>query len=111
MKIKPHKFDIGDIILQEKIYIDEHTKSIDLHDKLSNLGSSLLMKCLNNLDEYENKSIPQNEQHSTKANKIKPGENQINWKEMDLNHIYKLYRAFDQFFPIYTKWIGKLFLY
>lgn len=105
MRIKPHKFDIGNMLLQEKVKIDENTKSIDLHDELSVLGANLLMKCLHNLDHYLQTSIPQDDQVASKANKVKPEESRINWKEMDLRHVYKLYRAFDGFFPIYTEWL------
>ena len=60
---------------------------------------------MEDLDFYLNRSIKQDEQEVTKAFKIKPNESKINWNEMSLKHVYKLYRAFDEFYPIYTHWI------
>ena len=105
MRIKADKFDIGDVILQEKVTIDEDTKAIDLYNKLSELSADLLIRCLRDLDNCLERSVKQNDDEATKAFKIKPGENRIRWKEMDLRHVYKLYRAFDGFSsPIYTNW-------
>lgn len=105
MSIKPDKFDVGDIVIQERIEIDENTKSIHLYRELSELSAKLLMKCLNDLDYYLARTIAQDHSKATKAFKIKPNENRIIWNEMDLRHVYKLFRAFDGFLSIYTEWI------
>ena len=107
MRIKADNFDVGDTVLQERVRIDEDTKSIDLHNKLARLSASLLMKCLHDLDHYLGNAVKQNEQEATKALRIKPEESRIRWPEMELKHVYKLYRAFDEFFAIYTTWIDK----
>lgn len=107
MRIKADKFDVGDTVLQERVKIDEDTKSIDLHDRLARLSAVLLMKCLHELDNYLRQAVKQNEREVTKAFRIKPGESEVRWQEMELKQVYKLYRAFDGFFPIYTSWIDK----
>ena len=107
MRIKADRFDVGDTVLQERVKIDEDTKSIDLHDRLARLSADLLIKCLHNLDAYLSQAVKQDEREVTKAYRIKPGENEVRWSEMDLKQVYKMYRAFDGFFPIYTSWIDE----
>ena len=107
MRIKADKFDVGDMVLQEQVEIGEDTKSTDLYDRLARLSADLLLKCLHDLDFHLENAVKQNDQNATKALRIKPGENEIRWQKMELKHVYKLYRAFDGFFPIYTSWVDK----
>jgi methionyl-tRNA formyltransferase len=48
------KIDTGNILLQEKVTINEGDNAGNLHDKLMNIGSLLIIKTINNI---ENKSI------------------------------------------------------
>lgn len=107
MRIKADKFDVGNTVLQERVRIGEDTTSIDLHDRLSRLSADLLMKCLHDLDFYLANEVKQDEREVTKAFRIKPEESKVRWSEMNLKHVYKLYRALDGFFPIYTSWVDK----
>lgn len=59
MKIKPNKFDIGDILLQEKVSINENMEMPELHKLLGELGAKSLVKTLADLPNYINHSKPQ----------------------------------------------------
>ena len=61
-------FDEGDILLQRDIPIDEQDNIETLSKKLSNLGSSMLIEVLNNIDNLV--PIKQNDNDATYANKI-----------------------------------------
>lgn len=61
MRIKPHKFDTGDILLQEKVTIDQTMEMPVLYKKLGQLGAECLVKSLKNVDKYVATSRPQPE--------------------------------------------------
>lgn len=63
--------DEGDIISQESIKIDEVDNMGTLHDKLSLLGSDLLLRTLPSIFNNTNKSIKQNSEEATYAYNIK----------------------------------------
>ena len=54
-----HEIDTGDIILQEKIKIDENDNAGTVHDKLMNLGSGLVLKTVHAIENDEVKETPQ----------------------------------------------------
>ena len=51
--------DTGDILLQNKLYIEENETSDELKVRMSELGADLLIKTLKELEEGNLKSIPQ----------------------------------------------------
>ncbi len=65
------KMDEGNIIFQESIKISEKDNVGTLHDKLSILGSELLLKVLPSIFNKTNESIPQNNEEATYAYNIK----------------------------------------
>lgn len=52
MKIKPKKFDIGEMLLQQEIEISNDIKMPELYNKLSILGANILINCLQDLNYY-----------------------------------------------------------
>ncbi|XP_078040858.1 methionyl-tRNA formyltransferase, mitochondrial isoform X3 [Augochlora pura] len=65
MKIKPKKFDIGDIIVQKEININEHETLPQLYTKLSKLGACLLEQVLEDLPKALQSAKPQNKADAT----------------------------------------------
>lgn len=59
MRIRPKKFDIGDIVLQESLPIHPSTKMRELYEKLGVLGAKNLIKVLELLPEYLDQAKPQ----------------------------------------------------
>lgn len=49
MKLKPHKFDIGEIVDQAAIDITDDMKMPELHNRLATLGASVLVNVLKQL--------------------------------------------------------------
>jgi methionyl-tRNA formyltransferase len=62
-----HEIDTGNIILQEKIKIEEEDNAGTIHDKLMNIGASLVLQTVQKIEEDKIVSAPQEEiiQHST----------------------------------------------
>ncbi|XP_017790874.1 PREDICTED: methionyl-tRNA formyltransferase, mitochondrial, partial [Habropoda laboriosa] len=102
MKIKPKKFDIGEIVLQKQIDIDEHETLPELHMKLAKLGANLLGETFENLLELLQSAKPQNETNVTYAPKVTSKSSLINWNEMSATIIYNLYRALLGLYPLTT---------
>lgn len=52
MKIRPKKFDIGEMLLQKEIELSDDIKMPELYNKLSILGANALIHCLQDLNYY-----------------------------------------------------------
>lgn len=61
MKLKPHKFDIGEIVEQAARNITDDMKMPELYDELSTLGANVLIKVLRQLPEKLNNAKEQSE--------------------------------------------------
>ena len=74
------KLDAGPFMLQEKINIEKKDDFISLSNKLSKLGSKLILKSLDIIEAKNQKFKDQNENEATYANKITKEETKVNWK-------------------------------
>lgn len=74
------KLDAGPVMLQEKIKIEKNDNFISLSNKLSKLGSKLILKSLDIIEAKNQKFKDQNEHEATYANKITKEETKVNWK-------------------------------
>ncbi len=71
--------DTGDILLQESIKIFKDNNVGDVHDKLADLGSEIIIKTLNMISQGQIKPIKQSDKHALYAPKIDNNIEQINW--------------------------------
>ena len=69
MKIEP-KLDSGPVMMQSKIRIPEGTNSNILSSIMSKLGSEMIIKSLDLIEERKEEFIPQEEKDATYAKKI-----------------------------------------
>lgn len=75
------KMDSGDIIYQEKIKIEDDDNAGTLFDKLSILGSNMIIKVLPDIINNTNKRIKQNEEEVTYAYNITREEEKIDFNK------------------------------
>jgi methionyl-tRNA formyltransferase len=88
-----HQIDTGDIILQEKIAVDDADTAGTLHDKLSILGADLLVKTLIALQEGNYPRTAQDfSQQIHKAPKLTKAGCRIDWS-MELTQLYNFIRG------------------
>jgi methionyl-tRNA formyltransferase len=73
--------DTGDIILQEKIKVEEEDNTATLIKKLFSLGSNLLLKAIGQIERGQAKYTPQNEAEATQAPAIKKESGEIDWRK------------------------------
>ena len=78
MKIT-QKLDAGPFMLQKKIYINEDDDYMSLSNKLSTLGSDLILKSLDLIEKGNFKFIEQDNSKATYAKKIEKKESKIEW--------------------------------
>jgi methionyl-tRNA formyltransferase len=96
-----HKIDTGDIIAQEKTPIGENETAGELHDKLMGIGSSLVLKTVQDIENENINSQAQNENQELKeAFKIFKPFCKIDWSK-PMNKIHNHVRGLS---PYPTAW-------
>lgn len=53
MRIRPKKFDVGEILATQKVVIPEDVMMPELHDQLSSIGAELLVDCISDLNRFK----------------------------------------------------------
>lgn len=107
-----HEIDTGDILLQEKISIDENETAGELHDKLKELGSKVLVETVRGLADGTLKETPQSEIQNSKfpskhAPKIFTETCKIDWSK-SVEEIHNLIRGLSPFPGAFTYLHDKL---
>lgn len=100
--------DDGDIISKKEVEITDTDTASILHDKLSILGSELLIETLPSIIEGTNERIPQNEREVTFAPIIKPIDEKIDFSKTT-KEVYNKIRGLNSFPGAYFMLDGKRF--
>ncbi len=100
--------DDGDIISKKEVEITDTDTASTLHDKLSKLGSELLIETLPSIIEGTNERIPQNEREVTFAPIIKPVDEKIDFSKTS-REVYNQIRGLNSFPGAYFMLEGKRF--
>lgn len=100
------RLDEGDIISQEEIEITDIDTAATLHDKLSKLGSELLLKTLPSILDGTAPSIPQDDSESTYAYNISPNDEKIDFSKLK-RQIYNQVRGLNSWPGAYFMLDGK----
>lgn len=100
--------DDGDIISQKEVEITEIDTASTLHDKLSKVGSELLIETLPSIIDGTNERIPQEESKVTYAPIIKPNDEKIDFSKTS-REVYNQIRGLNSFPGAYFMLDGKRF--
>jgi methionyl-tRNA formyltransferase len=98
------KMDMGNIIDQEEVLIDESMNAGTLHDKLMNVGADLLLKTLDSISNGNFKNIPQQnlvKGEIKEAFKIFKETCKIDWNK-DVTTIHNLIRGLSPYPSAYS---------
>jgi methionyl-tRNA formyltransferase len=98
--------DTGDILIQREVEITEGDSAGTLHDRLSEIGSEVILETLDGLEKGTVKRVKQNESSATYAQKIKKEDCLINWDE-DAKKIVNRIRGLTPAPGAYTSYNGK----
>lgn len=103
MRIPPiAKFDIGDIVQQEKLKIEPSEYAFELSDRLAFLGAKMTQNLLINYDHYLALSRPQGEEGKSYSWKIKPEHGLIKFRSEDSSTIDRKVRAYTGYIDLHT---------
>ncbi len=86
------KVDTGDIILQTGLAIGPDETFGELHDRMAEDGSVLMLKTMDSIESGSVKTWPQNDQDLSSAPKIYPGMGKIDWSK-SYHEIHNLVRG------------------
>lgn len=100
------KLDAGDILTQEKVIIEETDDVGTLHDKLSEVGASLLLTTLPKLFAGELAPIKQDDTKATFAANIRREQEKIDWSKTN-REIYNQIRGLRPWPGSFTTYEGK----
>ena len=98
--------DAGDIWLQSVCPIQAHDTAQDLHDRLANLASNIVLEAINLIINQSYSACPQNADMATYCSKLRKVDGQINWQEPAATIARKV-RAFHPWPGAYTDWQGR----
>lgn len=98
--------DTGDIYKQEILPIDNTDTTETLMAKAAQIGARLLLEVLTTIENGAAKTMPQNNDQVTYANKISKGEGKIDWHK-SAAEIERMVRAFNPWPIAYTEIDGK----
>ena len=73
--------DAGDILMTESTDISPEDTAQDLHDRLSVIGSTLIVKTINALLDKSIEPIPQDHDKATYVKLLKKSDGRINWEQ------------------------------
>ena len=102
-----HEIDTGDILLQEKINIDENETAGELHDKLKELGAKVLVRTIQSLADGRLKEVAQSQIPNVKSENLKHAPKiftetcKIDWNK-PVNEVHNLIRGLSPFLGAFT---------
>jgi methionyl-tRNA formyltransferase len=88
--------DTGDMLATARCTIERDTTAASLHDQLAELGATLLVQVLDDLERYRSGSRPQEDALATYADKIRKEEAAVDW-QLGAEELDRAVRAFNPF--------------
>ncbi|MEJ7768342.1 MAG: methionyl-tRNA formyltransferase [Chitinophagaceae bacterium] len=106
-----HEIDTGNVLLQESMAIEDDETASDVHDRMKEMGASLLVKTLNGLvegtlNEKTQHQFNVDERTIHHAPKIFKEDCRINWRK-SIDDIYNLIRGLSSYPASFTELNGK----
>ncbi|MBQ7876752.1 MAG: methionyl-tRNA formyltransferase [Clostridia bacterium] len=101
--------DTGNIILVDKIKIEDNDTAETLHDKLAVVGANVLIKTIERFKAGDFSSTKQDDAKATYAKMLTKAEGEIDWNKSSFD-VYNLIRGMDSWPMAYTYYMGKRFV-
>jgi methionyl-tRNA formyltransferase len=102
LELGTEAFDTGRLLKQTRISIPATINYRDLHDKLADIGSKDLLDTINNLQEYQQNSLIQNEAMVSYAPKIPKSFSNVLWHDWTAYKVLTVDRAVGAKTPLFT---------
>jgi len=104
MKIKPKKFDIGEILAATQITIGEDETRPQLTNRMAVIGSELLIQVLDNFALYSQNASVQSDDEATLAPLVNKSIAFIDFNTQSCQQVYNLWRAVGDLYKMRTRW-------
>ena len=98
--------DTGDMLLSREVPIGPEETGGSLHDRLAEVGASVLLETLARLADGSLRPRPQDHSQATYAPMIHPKDCRVNWQE-EAARVSRCIRALDPWPGAFTLWQGK----
>ncbi|GCC38454.1 methionyl-tRNA formyltransferase, mitochondrial isoform X1 [Chiloscyllium punctatum] len=107
IQIRPTRFDVGPIVMQQECAVPPRCTTDELGVILAETGAEMLLLTLESLPELIKNTKEQSKEGITFAPKINVGMSWVNWQEQTREEIDQLYRAIGSRIPLRTLWMDK----
>ncbi|KAL3066105.1 hypothetical protein OYC64_016114 [Pagothenia borchgrevinki] len=107
IQIRPHRFDVGPLLQQERHQVPEGCTADQLEAALSSKGAHLLVDTLRTLSERIAHKREQSQSGGTFAPKINASMSWVEWEEQTCDQISRLHCAIGSRIPLRTTWMGR----
>ena len=104
MRVKPHKFDMGEMLATTETNIDEDIIRPDLTSRLATLGANLLVDVLRNFHTINKEAIKQDDSLMTLAPLVDKNVAVIDWAALTCTQVYNLWRAVGDLVKLRTRY-------
>ena len=98
--------DTGDILLTERVEIQDNDTTDSVYEKLKDIGANLLIKTISGLKKGMGRTIDQDDSYATYAPMLKKEDGRIDWA-IKPEEIRNLIRGMYPWPGAYTRWEGK----
>lgn len=104
MKIKPSKFDVGEIVACKEVDVLPREIRPELTERLAREGAALLREVINDLDEYLKNAREQGEEGLSQAGLLGKEASFVDFHKQSSIQIYNLWRAVGDFMKLRATW-------
>lgn len=104
MRVKPHKFDMGEMLASAETNIDEDIIRPDLTCRLAKLGANLLVDVLRDFHTINKEAIKQDDSLMTLAPLVDKNVAVIDWAALTCTQVYNLWRAVGDLVKLRTRY-------
>ncbi|XP_030045625.1 methionyl-tRNA formyltransferase, mitochondrial isoform X2 [Microcaecilia unicolor] len=106
IQIRPKRFDVGPIIMQEEFPVPSRCTAKELEGILCKKGAEMVISVLKNLPRCLENKREQSKDGVTFAPKLSPVISCVRWEEQTPTQIMQLERAIGASLPLQTLWMG-----
>lgn len=104
MRVRPRRFDVGEILATREVEIDEEVRRPELTALLARVGAELLREVLRDFDTFNELARQQGTEGISLAPLVRKEIAIIDWELMTNIEVYNLWRAVGDFVKLRTKY-------
>jgi len=104
MRVRPRKFDVGEVFVKREVEIGETVGRIELTEQLARIGAELLTEVLRDFENASKLSIVQDSEGVTHAPLVTKEFANIDWENLSNIEVYNLWRAVGDFLKLRTRY-------